>query len=303
MAQSIGDESETSSWRVVVFTMIADGMVYRLVEQLLEPFGHRVVGVVTTPGPKLRRSDDYLSVVGAVRPGVDVIVSTHPSRWAGMLVALNPDLIISCGFPYRIPADVISLPRLGAINVHPSLLPRHRGPWPLHWTFRAGDAEAGMTIHRLTSDFDEGPILAQGRVPVTDDDDGVSLMAKLTPLAANLLIESLPRIAAGDPGDAQEGTGTTEAGIFEEAWRMVDWDRTARDVHNQIRSWTGVAGGPCGAFAMVDGERYLVTRARLEPSGLTGSVPPGSVVRRDAGEIIVQCGDGRLVLVEWEPAT
>ena len=126
------------SWRIVVFTNMPGGMIYSLVNEIVRPLGHRVVGVVTSPGPKRRRSPTYLEVVAAVPPGVDVIVSNHPERWAAMLAPWRPDLIVSGGFPWRIPADVLALPRLGAINFHDALLPRHRGPNATGWAFRDG---------------------------------------------------------------------------------------------------------------------------------------------------------------------
>jgi methionyl-tRNA formyltransferase len=189
------------SWRVVVFTNMPGGMIYSLVNEVVRPLGHRVVGVVTSPGPKRRRSPTYLQVVAAVSPGVDVIVSNHPQRWAAMLAPLRPDLIVSGGFPWRIPADVLALPRLGAINFHDALLPRHRGPNATGWAFRMGDAETGLTIHRLGLDFDTGPVLAQTRVPIADDDDLSTLMAKLVDHAPGLLRRALERVARGDEGD------------------------------------------------------------------------------------------------------
>ncbi|HEU0164159.1 MAG TPA: formyltransferase family protein [Thermomicrobiales bacterium] len=290
------------AWRVVIFTTIAGGIVYTLTDAVLQQFGHRVVGVMTTPGPPARRSADYLSVVGAVRPGVDVLVSTHPSRWAAMLAPLRPDLIICCGFPYRIPQAVVAMARLGAINVHPSLLPRHRGPWPLNWTFRSDDAVAGMTVHRITTAFDTGPILAQGSVPVEDEDDGDALMGKLAPLAVQLLAAALQRVAAGDPGDPQDERLATEAPFFEDAWYRVDWSQPARTVHNQVRSWTGVSGGSHGALAEIDGELVVIARTRLLPVPETSvALAPGSLIRRDDDGMIVQCGDGPIAVVAWHP--
>ena len=145
-----GQTPAPESWRIVVFTNIPGGVIYSLVNEIVRPLGHRVVGVVTSPGPKRRRSPTYLEVVAAVSPGVDVIVSNHPERWAAMLAPLKPDLIISGGFPWRIPSEVLALPRLGAINMHPALLPRHRGPAAIEWAFRNGDAETGFTVHRLS---------------------------------------------------------------------------------------------------------------------------------------------------------
>jgi hypothetical protein len=175
------------SWRIAVFTNIPGGVIYSLVNEVVRPLGHRVVGVVTSPGPKRRRSPTYLEVVAAVPPGIDVIVSNHPERWAAMLAPLRPDLIISGGFPWRIPSEVIALPRLGAINMHPALLPRYRGPAAIEWALRNGDAELGFSVHRLAPDFDTGPILAQTRIPIADDDDINSLVARFGPCSQDSL--------------------------------------------------------------------------------------------------------------------
>src|SRR5215218_8400398 len=192
------------SWRIVVFTNMPGGMIYSLVNEIVRSLGHRVVGVVTSPGPKRRRSPTYLEVVAAVPPGVDVIVSNHPERWAAMLAPWKPDLIVSGGFPWRIPADVLALPRLGAINFHDALLPRHRGPNATGWAFRLGDAETAMTIHRLTPEFDAGPILAQAVVPITDDDDMTTIRSQFQAHMPRLLEHALERIARGEAGDPQD---------------------------------------------------------------------------------------------------
>ena len=294
-------QSPVESWRVVVFTMVVDGLVYKLVESALQPLGHRVVGVVTTPGPISRRNTDYPSVVSAVPRGVDVLVSTHPSRWAAMLAPLRPDLIVSGGFPYRIPPDVVKLPRLGAINLHSALLPRLRGPAPLQWVFRNGDAEAGSTVHRISPDFDAGPILAQASVPVTDDDNGATLLAKLLPPAVQLLVEAFAKVAAGDPGEPQDEAEASYAPRFEASWREVDWQQPARTIHNQVRSWDEVIGGSGGAFAEIGGERFLVTRTRLLPGGADGGSPPGTILQDDADGLVVQCGDLPIAILEREP--
>src|SRR4051812_43096193 len=114
----------TESWRVVVFTTSGEGGAYSFLDGLLRGRGHRIVGAVTTPGPRGLRTDDYRSVVAAAEPDVDVIVSTYPKRWATMVAPMRPDVIISAAFPMRIPAEVIALPRLGAINGHDALLPK-----------------------------------------------------------------------------------------------------------------------------------------------------------------------------------
>jgi methionyl-tRNA formyltransferase len=290
-------------WRVVVFTVFPGGLVYQMVAAVLQPLGHRVVGVVTSPGPKRRRSATYLEVVAALPPGVDVIVSNHPEHWAAMLAPLEPDLIISGGFPWRIPADVIALPRLGAINLHDALLPRHRGPNATGWALRNGEPETGFSVHRLTADFDTGPILAQGRVPISDDDDMESLGVVFRTLIPELLRIALDRVARGDEGDPQDESQATEAGLFEEAWQTIDWDRPARTIHNQVRSWVGLRDIPRGALGTIEGEQLRITKTRLMPSAAASpAAPPGTVLARDSDQLVIQCGDGPLAILGWQTA-
>jgi methionyl-tRNA formyltransferase len=291
------------SWRIVVFTNMPGGMIYSLVNEVVRPLGHRVVGVVTSPGPKRRRSPTYLEVVAAVPPSVDVLVSNHPARWAAMLAPLHPDLIISGGFPWRIPADVLALPRLGAINFHDALLPRHRGPNATGWAFRMDDTETGLTIHRITAEFDTGPVLAQVRVPITDDDNLSTLIAKIVDHAPGLLRQALQRVARGEEGEPQDESQATEAGLFEDAWRIIDWSQPARTIHNQVRSWVGLRDIPLGALGEIDGETLQITRTRLVPAGTTNqeSAPPGTVLRRDGERLVVQSGDGPIEILAWSP--
>lgn len=221
-----------------------------------------------------------------------------------MLAPLRPDLIVSGGFPWRIPADVLALPRLGAINFHDALLPRHRGPNATGWAFRMGDTETGLTIHRLTPEFDTGPILAQAGVPITDDDNLSSLMAKLVDRAPGLLRRALERVAQGEEGDPQDESQATEAGLFEDAWRIIDWNQSARTIHNQVRSWVGFRDIPAGALGDIDGETVQITKTRLAPTGPAKQKPvqPGTVVRRDDESLVVQCGDGPIAILSWSPA-
>jgi methionyl-tRNA formyltransferase len=298
-----GQTPAPESWRIVVFTNIPGGVIYSLVDQVVRPLGHRVVGVVTSPGPKRRRSATYLDVVAAVPPGIDVIVSNHPERWAAMLAPLRPDLIISGGFSWRIPSAVLALPRLGAINMHPALLPRYRGPAAIEWALRNGDNELGFTVHRLSPDFDTGPILAQVRIPNADEDDIDSLLAKFGPVLPQLLGQALARVARGDPGEAQDEAEATYAGLFEEEWRTIDWNQPARTIHNQVRSWIGVRDIPLGALSEIDGKTLQITKTRLAPDGPKdhAPAPPGTVLQRDGERLVVQCGDGPIEILASSP--
>jgi methionyl-tRNA formyltransferase len=288
----------------VVFTNIQDGIVYRMLEEPLRSLGHRIVAVVTSPGPPKRRDSAYLSVVEALPSNVEMLVSNRPSSWAPIVRAWNPDLIIVGGFPWKIPAEVIEIPPLGTINMHPALLPRHRGPHSFENAFRVGDAETGFTIHRMSTDFDTGNILAQVRVPIEDDDDLAALLAKFGPLTPTLIQEALERVARGDAGEPQDESLATYAPKPEPEWRIIDWDRPARTIHNQVRTWTGARYMEKGAFGLVGGQRVLVLRTRLVPtSDRFPLAAPGTVLERDGDRIVVHCCDAPLALIEWRPVT
>lgn len=302
VAVSESPAAKTESWRVVVCTTSGEGGAYSFLDGFLRSLGHRIVGVVTTPGPRSRRSEDYRGVVAAAGSGVDVIVSTHRRRWAEMLAPLRPDLIVSAAFPLRIPDDVIALPRLGAINGHDALLPRYRGPNPQGWVFRNGDRETGYTIHRLTHEFDAGPVLAQVRVPVTDEDDFDSLFARLLPLIPGVFGEALARVGRGELGEPQDEALASSAPFFEEEWRRIDWSRPAGVIHNQVRSLIELPGQPAGAIGEVAGSRLRILKTRLAgESGSTNGRLPGAVLREDGEEVLVQCGDGPLRILASAP--
>jgi methionyl-tRNA formyltransferase len=149
-------------------------------------------------------------------------------------------MLITACFPWRLPPEIVEQFPLGAFNVHPSWLPRHRGPEPLFWTFRAGDHLTGVTIHRMTGDFDAGPIVAQKSlsIPLRARHDDLDRMT--ADLAAEMLPSTLDAIVAGSARDeAQDERRATRAPVPAAADLALDdsWpaDRAFRFIY-------GVAG-------------------------------------------------------------
>jgi methionyl-tRNA formyltransferase len=286
----------------VVLVTDADGQIPLLIDQLVRAHGHRLVGVVTGPGPKNRRTTIYHDIVRNTPPDVDVIVTSHPKRLARMLEPLKPDLILTLGFLRVLPQDVLDLPRLGAINTHGGVLPKYRGPNPPGWAFRNEEGEIGWTVHRMTAGIDEGPILAVGAVPYGDDDDFESLFPKWTGLIPGLISQALTRVVAGDPGDPQDEAVAGYAPHFDADWREIDWSQPARSIHNQVRSWVGGPRGSAGAFGEIDGKRTLIVKTHLVADARTEDVPPGTLLDRSDDRLTIQCGDGPLEILKWEAA-
>ena len=150
----------------------------------------------------------------------------------------NLDLLICWGHPHKLPVEVLSLPRFGCINMHPSLLPRHRGRIPLAWALREGDEAWGITWHRMDAGFDTGPILAQDTIPIEDTDvDVFEIEAKVRMKALEMLPWVLNHVIDLDPGRPQLGTPSYAPRFVEDEYARIDRSNTARYVHNQVRAW------------------------------------------------------------------
>jgi methionyl-tRNA formyltransferase len=278
----------TEGWRIVLVTtvpIVAAGLV-----DALRELGHLPVAVLSA-----RREPplpDRPSVSDETAPlGLDVLLPATRHGIEPLLRAYRPDLMMCWGFPWKIPLTALQVPRLGSINCHPAMLPRHRGPIPLAWAIRDGDNQFGITWHRMDAELDTGPILAQAPVPMQDDDWEIGVVGpRMGAVAMSLLPGVLERVAAGDPGDPQPSEGVTWAGHFGADYATIDWAQPARRIHDQVRAWQftfglSAAAGPIGEL---DGQRVRVTRTSL--------TDPGDDARR------VEAGDGPIWLVRWEPA-
>ena len=151
-----------------------------------------------------------------------MLIARRRNRLAPLLQAVKPDFLLSFFFPWRVPPEALAVPPLGAVNLHPSLLPRYRGPNPLGWTLRNDEPGIGLTLHRMDTQFDTGPLLAQGRRALSDADTVESLFEKQMSLAWELIPEMLTRVARGDPGDVQPEAQATQAGHFEPGYRELN---------------------------------------------------------------------------------
>ena len=270
-----------TSLRVVLITVT--GEFIPVTRELLDEKGHRLVGVLSAPGPKSRRTDGYLDVARQARPGLDVIISNYRNRWADMLRPLKPDLLFCASFNWKIPAEVFAVAPLGAINGHDALLPKYRGRNATGWALRNDEPEYGATVHYMTPEFDDGPILSQRRVAITDDDlSAESIRPRFFAAANEAILEALDRVVAGDPGRPQDESQVTHAGgAFEPEWRFIDWSKPARDIFIQVRSWYGARDVPLGAFGEIDGINMLITKTKLVDVASTGR-PPGTVLQPTA---------------------
>jgi methionyl-tRNA formyltransferase len=280
------------SWRIVMICTvkpIADALASGL-----RDLGHDPVALLAPRRPPGREEPpEFLRLTGASAPeGLDLLHARDKWSMERLIRAYEPDLAMCWGFPWKIPQAALDVPRLGSINLHPALLPRHRGPIPLAWALREGDAAWGTTWHRMDAELDTGNILAQTTVPIEDDDVEIAQFGpRLLAAGVGLLPQVFERIAAGDPGDPQTEEGASWAGHFvDDEYVNVDWAKPARQIHNQVRAWHLTFGMSeiRAPLAELDGEQVVLLQTRL--------TDPGDGARR------VECGDGPIWIVSSEPA-
>jgi methionyl-tRNA formyltransferase len=274
------------SLRIVIVTRIAP--VLAGFDAVVREAGHEPVAVLTMRNTDGRYGpfEDTAELLRGAAPELDVLLPARRSSIAPLLAAVRPDLVVCMGFPWKIPPDALAVPRLGWLNGHPSLLPRHRGPLPVAWAIRQGDEETGFTFHRMDAELDTGPILAQRRVPIGEYEPPDAFYGRIGPVGMEALAEAVERLAAGDEGTPQEDGGSYETFFTaDDAW--LDLSRPAAEVHRLVWAWRYAMSlaGTQGALLELDGEPVRV---------LATSLTEAEGARR------IECGDGPLWVVETE---
>jgi methionyl-tRNA formyltransferase len=253
---------------------------------------HRIVAVVTQPdkprGRGQRVSDAPVKAL-AIAHGLPLLQPQKLSReiFEADFTALHVDLGVVAAYGKILPEWLLEAPRLGLINVHASLLPKYRGAAPVHRAVMNGELETGVTIMRIVKALDAGPMLARAVRPIGPNDSSDEVERDLATLGADLLVRTLDPLAAGEVVEvAQDESRATYAPRLTKEEGLIDFTRSAADLHNQIR---GLRPWPA-AYTLLDGTRLVVHRARVSARRADG--PPGTCSIADASGITVACGDG-----------
>ena len=284
------DSAIVTGLRIVFITFVAP-IAQRFVEALVAR-GHEPVAVLGARRDRERRTPpaDIVLTDESVPNGVDLLLPRDKWSIEPLVRAYEPDVVLCYGYPWKIPLAALEVPQYGSANMHPALLPRHRGPVPFAWTLREDDPHFGVTWHRMEAELDTGAILAQTSVPVEDTDTTVfDIAPKVMEAAIGLLDGVLDKLVAGDPGTPQDEAQATWAGHFEEDYATVDWSQPARAVHNQVRAWNLTFGMSdiVAPVSELDGRLVRLIRTSL--------TDPGDDARR------VECAGGPIWVLESEP--
>jgi UDP-4-amino-4-deoxy-L-arabinose formyltransferase/UDP-glucuronic acid dehydrogenase (UDP-4-keto-hexauronic acid decarboxylating) len=220
----------------------------------------------------------------------------HP-LWVRRIRNMAPDLLFSFYYRKLIKPAILDIPSAGCLNLHGSLLPRYRGRCPVNWVLVNGETETGVTLHHMTARPDDGDIVAQKRVAISDDDTARSLHKKLALASTELLDEILPRIKDGTASRTpQDASQATYYGGRRPADGEIDWTRGAHQVRNLVRAVTRPYPG---AFSHVGDRKCLFWSVSLAPAK-ADRLPPGTIVSTDP--LVVACGSGAVRVDGGQPA-
>lgn len=289
---------------------------------------HTVVGVLTQPDrPKGRGRQIAASPVksAALAHGIPVsqpqTLKDEPGR--AELAAWRPDALVVVAYGLILPRAVLSLPRLGCLNIHASLLPRWRGAAPIQRAILAGDTTTGVTIMLMDAGLDTGPMLLKKEVAITPLDTGGSLHDRLTAVGASALLEALDGHAQGTLSAVpQPAEGVTYAAKIDKAEALIDWSQDAPRIERQVRAFNpwpitetrldaeqlrvfeasvedidqGVVGSDQGGIVSDEAPSVHDPGATRRRAPAAAGPPPGTIVAVRDEALIVQCGHGRLAL-------
>lgn len=283
--------------RIVFFGSAPIG--FFVLEALLSSAQDDVVAVVTQPDRPAGRKQQLTPCpvkTFALERNLPVLSPEKVKESLPELSALYADLFVVVAYGQYIPQSVLALPKHGAINLHPSLLPKYRGSSPIQWALANGDTETGVTILYVSEKMDAGDILLQREVPISFEDTAATLEPVLAKDGAQLLMDAVEQIRNGtaQPKPQNDLLATEVRKLTKEDGRL-DWIRTAETLRNRIRGFTPWPGCFC---EMPDGQRLKVLRAAVE----TRSGSPGEILEAAGTGLLIAAGEGALRLLEVQPA-
>ena len=225
--------------------------------------GHKPFLVITEPDKPIGRKQIVTPPPVKVLAGkynIPVVQSAKISEYTQEIEKLRPDLIIIAAYGQIIPKVILEIPKYGCLNVHPSLLPKYRGPSPIQSAILSGEEKTGVTIIRISEKLDAGSILSQQEIELDQKETFESLHDKLAEVGTRLLIETIPRLLAGKlPPLPQDETKATYAKILKKEDGKIDWKKSPKEIERQVRAlnpWPGT-------YTLYNGKRLKILKAEV----------------------------------------
>ena len=263
---------------------------------------HSVAGVITQPDrPRGRGQKITHAPVKALALERGIPVSQpdrlKPPEVADTLRGWQADLGVVAAYGRIIPEHLLTIPRLGMINVHASLLPKYRGAAPVHRAVINGDSQTGVTIMRVVKELDAGGMFAKVTRPIRPDETSDVVETALSEMGAELLVTVVDQLMSGTAREEpQDDARATYAPRLTKEEGLIDWTRSASEIHNRIR---GLYPWP-HAYTFFKATRLIVLRSEVATTGATAA-SPGTILRVTSEAIHVATGDGELAMRDVQP--
>jgi methionyl-tRNA formyltransferase len=265
---------------------------------------HKVLAVVTQPdrkkGRELKLSPPPAKVL-ALSHGIPVCQPQNASSAETImyLKGLAADFFVVVSFGQILKKELLAVPKIYAVNVHGSLLPKYRGAAPTNWAMLSGDASSGVTIMKMSERLDAGEIIAQKNVVIDDEDTNITLSEELSELGAKALVETLDAAADGKKIDLipQDDSLATYAPKLKKEDGLIDWNESAAKIRNKVRAlipWPG-------AYTRYDGNILKILKTDIVDVACGPGVAPAEVVDIVKGRgIFVKAGTGVIAITHLQ---
>ena len=218
-------------------------------------------------------------------------------EWAEKIKAIGPDIAVVAAYGQIIPQAILDIPKIGFVNLHPSLLPKYRGASPVQYAILNGERETGVTIMLMDDKMDHGQILAQEKISINEDEDTPSLLARTAELGAKMLVPTIRGyINKTIVPREQNHEAATFSKILKKEDGQIDWQKSATEIYNQIRAlrpWPGT----WAVFRIKNQElRIKILEGRPSDETAPKGIEIGEFFKSSAGELAVKCGQDILII-------
>jgi len=258
---------------------------------------YQIVAVVSNPPKKMGRGKKIRETAIAIKAksmGLHVIQEKdlNSSHFKRELEKLEADLFVVVAFRI-LPTSLISIPKLGSINLHGSLLPAYRGAAPIQWALINGDEETGLSTFFIAPKVDTGAVICQERLPMRPSDNYGTLSERMGILGSILLVETINLIENGAAtAIKQNDNQATLAPKITKDMTIIDWSRPARELHNLVRGLTPTPG----AATIIKGKRIKIKETRVDNDDNGSNYSPGEITTIKKNIVTVQTGKGHLLI-------
>ena len=260
--------------------------------------GHSLVFVITQPDKPVGRKQTLSpSPVKswAEKRGIPILQPIKISDAKTAITDANIDLLVVAAYGQIIPTEVLGIPKYGSVNIHGSVLPKYRGASPIQAALSNGESEIGITIIKMDEKMDHGPVIATASIPISNEEQFPEVYKKLSQLAAESCVSSLPRFIAGEIKPEEQNHGqATFTKLLKKTDARIDWTKPAKEIHNLVRALNPEPG----TWTTLDGKSVKILQTRILPSSPIEL--PGKVFKHMDG-LAAKSQDYAVLLIKVQP--